>query len=814
MPLPSDPSDRASTIRVLPLIFAVCALAANLAFPSFARNPASIDAARRLVPITVLDGGSGAGTDTFGVHDNGTYCVDGFLDPDLYEALLPPLPPPGIFDVRFLEHRAGSSCLDRGVRVHIQEPFKLDTFKLGIQAGEGGYPLTIRWPAGLASAGWSPLVLRDADYGSLYYVDMLVETTLVVANESVGDFYIIGRNWLDTPPAGTVTVTSPHGGEYWVAGSTHDITWNGIGVDDVTLEYTTDMGATWNFISTESSTGTHPWLIPNTPSNQCRVRISAVTDSTVNGVSNELFTIAVAPPPATRRLVPITVRNEFGESRTDTFGVHENATYCADGQLDPDVREQQMPPLPPAGVFDVRFVEHRSASACLGTGLRVHLQEAYKLDTFKLNLQPGDIDFPMEITWPAGLAAWGWDSLVIRDAITGTFYNVDMLTDSSLTVVNFLGTSLYIIGSNRLDVPPPPSITVVTPNGGETWYSGSTHDISWTSESVGGVVIDYSTNQGTSWNWIASGPSTGSYSWLVPNTPSTTCLVRIRAAEDLAVGDVSGGTFTILDGSIHSRYASVRPRWNLVSIPLVLENYMKNAVFPTASSQAFSYGGAYIQRDTLYNAGGFWAKFDSEQEILIQGQLLVTDTVNVSPGWNLIGSISDPVAVGSITSVPGGMTTSKFYSYASSYVETGTIEPGRGYWVKVDVAGALILSASGPTAAGNRINLNGLRDYPPPPPGDDEIAGTGIPEKISLSQNYPNPFNPSTTIRFALPAAADVRLAVYNLVGEIVALLIDENQPAGYNTIAWDASAFPSGVYYLRLSAGATVETRKLLLLR
>ena len=96
-----------------------------------------------------------------------------------------------------------------------------------------------------------------------------------------------------------------------------------------------------------------------------------------------------------------------------------------------------------------------------------------------------------------------------------------------------------------------------------------------------------------------------------------------------------------------------------------------------------------------------------------------------------------------------------------------------------------------------------------------------LPEKFSLSQNYPNPFNPVTAIEFTLPTSGVVSLIVYNLLGQEVARLVDDFQPAGYHKITWDASNMASGIYLYRIevmerrSASPTfVQTRKMVLLK
>ncbi len=90
----------------------------------------------------------------------------------------------------------------------------------------------------------------------------------------------------------------------------------------------------------------------------------------------------------------------------------------------------------------------------------------------------------------------------------------------------------------------------------------------------------------------------------------------------------------------------------------------------------------------------------------------------------------------------------------------------------------------------------------------------GVPGAFALSQNYPNPFNPSTTIEFALPAFSPVELAVYNLLGERVAVLLREQLAAGRYTVRFDASSLPSGVYIYRLRAGGTVLSKRMIALK
>ena len=89
-----------------------------------------------------------------------------------------------------------------------------------------------------------------------------------------------------------------------------------------------------------------------------------------------------------------------------------------------------------------------------------------------------------------------------------------------------------------------------------------------------------------------------------------------------------------------------------------------------------------------------------------------------------------------------------------------------------------------------------------------------IPMACGFLQNYPNPFNTSTIIRYSLPAASEVTISIYNILGRRVETLVEKEQPAGYHQVVWDASVRSSGMYFYRVQAGEYSETRKMVLLK
>ncbi|MFH1193153.1 MAG: T9SS type A sorting domain-containing protein [Candidatus Jorgensenbacteria bacterium] len=83
-----------------------------------------------------------------------------------------------------------------------------------------------------------------------------------------------------------------------------------------------------------------------------------------------------------------------------------------------------------------------------------------------------------------------------------------------------------------------------------------------------------------------------------------------------------------------------------------------------------------------------------------------------------------------------------------------------------------------------------------------------------LSQNYPNPFNPSTSIKYEVSSITYVRLAVYNILGIEIAVLVEERKSPGAYTVRFDGSNLPSGIYFYRLQAGNFVETKRMALVK
>jgi hypothetical protein len=307
-----------------------------------------------------------------------------------------------------------------------------------------------------------------------------------------------------------------------------------------------------------------------------------------------------------------------------------------------------------------------------------------------------------------------------------------------------------------------PQVSVTLPNGGESWPVGSQQDIHWAATDDGivtGVRLEYSTNAGSSWNLIAaSEPNDNSYSWVVPNTPTSQALVKITATDfTLKTGaDSSDAVFSI--------FVPSEPD----TVPPVVE-----VVQP--------------------NGGEAWVQGNSEA---------------------ILWSATDTAGV---TSVDLDYSTDRGANWKS--IAIGETNDGAYDWlvpedpsldsalVRVTAHDAALNSGSDQSDA--PFTIHALSSVP---------GGPGVVTRPMLLQNRPNPFHPGTTIGMALPAAATVTLRVYAIDGRLVrTLLSGESRAAGTSQVAWDGRddrgrMMPSGTYFYSFEAGAVREVRRMTL--
>ncbi|MFI5372708.1 MAG: Ig-like domain repeat protein, partial [Candidatus Eisenbacteria bacterium] len=271
---------------------------------------------------------------------------------------------------------------------------------------------------------------------------------------------------------------------------------------------------------------------------------------------------------------------------------------------------------------------------------------------------------------------------------TVTLQSVRLRDCSNLPVAVDAGSAASVTIDNTA-----PSIAVTSPNGGETWVSGSTQDITWTASDgsgIAGVDLEYSTNGGSSWTSIATGQPNSPYAWTVPNTPSTNVLVRATAHDNNGntATDASDASFTILSATTTTLAASP-------ASPSVFgqEVTLTATVSPGAASGTVTFkdglatlgsapvasGQAVLHTTTLaVGSHSFTAEYGGDATYAASTSSAVPYAVNQASTSTTVGSSANPSLVGqSVT-----------FTATVGAVAPGAGTPGGSVQFKIDGADA------------------------------------------------------------------------------------------------------------------------------
>jgi subtilisin family serine protease len=370
----------------------------------------------------------------------------------------------------------------------------------------------------------------------------------------------------------SLTLTSPNGGQTWGVGDSHPITWTSTGgVGNVKLEYTVNNGSRWiEIVSSTTNDGSYDWLIPDNPSENCRVRVSEI-DGPLSDQGDNVFIITIFPT--------ITVTSPNGGENLETGSLH-TVTWTSTGTVGDVKIEYSTPDRPWMEIVAVTPNDGKYKWTVPETA-----SENCTIRVSELDGEPSDVSdavftifFPpsFTVTSPNGGEYWeigSQQSITWTSRETTGYIRIKYSTDNGSSWKYI--TTTADDGEYNWTVPDAPSgnclirvsetdgdpsdvsdavftiyqgaaITVTSPNGGENWQAGSSHNITWTSTgTVGNVKIQYSTNNGSSWTDVAASTANdGSYNWTVPEVPSTNCLVRISEVDGEPV-DVSNAVFSI-----------------------------------------------------------------------------------------------------------------------------------------------------------------------------------------------------------------------------------------------------------------------------
>lgn len=203
----------------------------------------------------------------------------------------------------------------------------------------------------------------------------------------------------------------------------------------------------------------------------------------------------------------------------------------------------------------------------------------------------------------------------------------------------------------------------------------------------------YSTDAGTAWNVLGNN---------FPQVPVHNLSLH-EESRTLAAFTHGRSVYTyVLPVANQVRVqCALQPRWNMISNPFTADNDLVHALFPGALTDAYSLGSnqGYIQDVNLLPGCGYWLKFANTTGLsqTLMGSPVSTRSISVRAGWNMIGSLSSDIPTSNISAV-GTTVLSQYYTYTGSYTPSTVISAGKGYWVKVDNDGQLVLNASAASA--------------------------------------------------------------------------------------------------------------------
>ena len=366
---------------------------------------------------------------------------------------------------------------------------------------------------------------------------------------------------------------SPYGIESWKVGTIHKISWGGYLIDKkIRIEYTTDDGLNWLNIldSTPASEASYNWTIPNTPSKNCKVRITDLNNPSSYSVSDSAFRIYISCPGGSTIL--------HGGKVYNTLMIGNQCMLKENLDIGTMIPSSQTSTT--NGIIEKYCYNDDTANCNIYGGLysNSEIQESGICPTFwHLGRTNYIEDYVMHdgnslkavgqgsgfgsgtnsSGFSALLAGARWNDGTFRQLDSNIYFAWSPLSSTATYLLNFssiIGEAEYFgaAGSVRCVRDDDGPLMLKSPIGGEIWQAETTQKISWTLSDVINIKIEYSTDNGTSWIKIISSipTSTASYNWIVPNTPSKNCIVRISSVNNPDTNNISTNVFRIFQVGI------------------------------------------------------------------------------------------------------------------------------------------------------------------------------------------------------------------------------------------------------------------------
>jgi hypothetical protein len=611
------------------------------------------------------------------------------------------------------------------------------------------------------------------------------------------------------PPG--IQVLSPNGGDTLCVGSTKDITWlSEKFTDPVKIEYSTDGGQSW--IEIEASTpndGVHPWPVPNTPSTNCRVKVSAAVGGVPSDSSDAPFTIsdeAIA--------VTYPIGGEFfvaGDSLSITWN-----SACFTGSVDIQMSEDGGTNWDPI------------ASGTENDGIYpTSISQSISTDQGLIKVSDSDDSIP-------------------SDSSDGFFTvrNFSIKTESETLVVSAgEDTSCKVILESQFGFNLPCTLTVSEGSLPEnTTYDLDTPTVVPTDTAILTFHTESSTPSCTSHVIVTGAKISGAKNQLEHSTevilivtglppdfsidayPDTLRVHRGYSGNYKVIltsieGFASNCTLTVTDYPAGATPTFTPPKLvptDSSILTLLIPDTTSLDTFTltiTATETGKGKGITHSQEVTLIVTLPTWdflVDAFPDTQIIVQGNpTTYKATIIPSQGFTAVCTLF----------VEGLPVTGTTYNFSPNPIppnDTSTLAITTSLSTPPDTYDLAIIAVANKKQKDTTYveliieQATGV---------DDEGDQPNAPDRFALFQNHPNPFNPETEISYYLSQGCEVRLTIYNILGRRVRTLFEGHQNAGLKTLVWDGKddqgkQLSSGIYFYRLQAGEFSQTRKMSLLK
>ena len=407
------------------------------------------------------------------------------------------------------------------------------------------------------------------------------------------------------------------------------------------------------------------------------------------------------------------------------------------------------------------------------------------------------------------------------------------------------------------------TISLKTPDGGEYLTAGKTYPITWESENVNNVNIEYSSDNGAAWKSIISNYNDASkkYDWTVPAVNSTSCLIKISDSGNSSFNSQSPNTFTISEQElIGGPYCNDENTVLLLHFDGDYENMsnLSNDGTGSGGGQSFTTNSTlhldeclkfsnetdkiFIPHNNELNLSGdwtieLWAKFTSygNMPYLISkpgdGDPYQSNySIQLQTSWdNVFHGFFFPVENSRINITVPKPELNKWYHIAfirdtqNNQLKLVVHDENRDEVYSQSTSfntNDVLLNSQDVVIGGNFIGYidevrisNVVRYFKTAVSVEKETSEIKL--DYALLQNYPNPFNPSTIIKFNLLEPGFVDLRVFNVLGKEVASLINNNMQSGQHTVKFEAGNLAAGTYFYKINVdGKFSSVKKMLLVK